>query len=113
MKFKATLKNKPEGAREFENGDICIKRDYVKGEPSFGYYKPTKAGYKFERDFWKGNHVTKYNWVKCNDPEFKPGKPKAKPKQPTESEFIQQLNEDLKNTPEVLAKIKHHLKLVK
>lgn len=69
----------PESARKFENGDVCLKRDeYVKGEPMFGYYNKTDAGYNLERTFWKGAHATRYNWVK-NQPDFK-AKTEAKPK---------------------------------
>jgi hypothetical protein len=49
----------------FDNGDIMtINSEYVQGEPRFGYYRPTKAGFKLEREFYRKKAAHQYNWVK-------------------------------------------------
>lgn len=71
--FKKTMKNAPESARVFENGDISVKRDeYVKGQPMFAYYKPTKAGFSLEKLCFTGRAASGYNHAKVNNPNFVP-----------------------------------------
>lgn len=69
--FTKFIKTVPATARTFENGDISVKRDeYVKGEPMFGYYKPTKTGFSLEKLCFSGRAASSYNWAKCNNPDF-------------------------------------------
>ena len=86
----------PETARKFENGDVCLKADeYVKGQPVFGYYRPTAKGYSLEKTCWTSKEASRYNWVKQNNPNFVPHskyeaskaepKVKAKPKAKSKS----------------------------
>ncbi len=69
---------------EFDNGDLSIKAiEYIKGQPQFGYYTPTKKGFKLERTFWRGRIIAQYNWTNINDPDFDP-KGKVAASKPTE-----------------------------
>ena len=81
-----TMKKAPVDAHVYANGDLRVKlpsEAYEKGKEMFGYYKPTKSGFKLERKFWRGNACSQYNWAKVNNPDFDPkgrAKPKAKSK---------------------------------
>ena len=76
-----TMKKAPADAHTYDNGDLRVKlpsEAYEKGKEMFGYYTPTKTGFKLERKFWRGNACSQYNWAKVNDPDFDPkGKSKA------------------------------------
>ena len=77
FKKRISIKSIPATAKKFENGDVCIKRDeYVKGEPMFGYYRPTTKGFVLEKLIWKGIHAARYNWAK-QQPGFDPKRKKA------------------------------------
>lgn len=101
--FTKTMKTAPATARTFENGDVSVKADeYVKGQPMFGYYKPTKNGFALEKLCFSGRAASSYNWAKCNNPNFVPSSKfeKVKPKRTTESKLLAKLDHDLKNNPE-------------
>ncbi len=112
-----TMKKAPTDAHTYDNGDLRVKlpsEAYEKGKEMFGYYTPTKSGFKLERKFWRGNACSQYNWVKVNNPDFDPkGKPKAKStkdvkklaKMGWDNQELQKEIESSNKTPEVKSTI--------
>jgi len=100
MSFKKTIKNAPESARTFANGDISVKADeYVKGQPMFAYYKKTKAGYSIEKLCFTGRAASGYNHAKMNNPNFVPAKQFDKAKLKAKQAKVASSTENLKVKP--------------